>query len=56
MTFLKVRPVPLLPRINEAERAAYDALIATLGDKAIWLDYTAADAAMLPSAASGGGA
>ncbi len=36
---IKVRPAPLPPRISEAERAAHGALIATLGDKAIWKDY-----------------
>jgi len=36
---LRVRPVPLLPRLTEAERAAHRAFVATLGDKAIWADY-----------------
>jgi DNA polymerase III subunit epsilon len=39
---MKVRPVPLAPRVTEAERAAHGALIAALGDKAIWCDYAAA--------------
>lgn len=30
------RPVPLPPRLTEAERAAHEALIAKLGDAAIW--------------------
>ncbi|MGY3645548.1 DNA polymerase III epsilon subunit [Bradyrhizobium sp. LM4.3] len=30
------RPVPLTPRISDAEREAHRAFIATLGDKAIW--------------------
>jgi DNA polymerase III subunit epsilon len=51
---VKVRPVPLSPRVTDAERAAHDALIAALGDKAIWLDYGVADTTMLPSAATGG--
>ena len=38
---LRVRPVPLPTRVSEDERAAHGALIATLGDKAIWNDYTA---------------
>jgi DNA polymerase III subunit epsilon len=39
---VKVRPVPLPSRVTEAERAAHGALIAALGDKAIWRDYAAA--------------
>src|SRR5215468_2901105 len=41
----KVRPVPLAPRVTEAERAAHSALIAALGDKAIWRDYTVPEVA-----------
>jgi DNA polymerase-3 subunit epsilon len=33
------RPVPLAERISEADRAAHRALVTTLGDKALWLDY-----------------
>jgi DNA polymerase-3 subunit epsilon len=33
------RPVPLVPRISEAERDAHARFVATLGEKAIWLDY-----------------
>jgi DNA polymerase III subunit epsilon len=36
---VRVRPVPLLPRVSAAERVAHSALIASLGDKAIWRDY-----------------
>jgi DNA polymerase-3 subunit epsilon len=39
---MKVRPVPLAPRVTEAERVAHEALIAALGDKAIWRDYAVA--------------
>ena len=39
---VKVRPVPLLPRITDAERAAHRAFISTLGEKTIWNDYLAA--------------
>jgi DNA polymerase III subunit epsilon len=39
---VRVRPVPLLRRLTEAERAAHRALVAALGDKAIWNDYLAA--------------
>jgi DNA polymerase-3 subunit epsilon len=35
----KVRPVPLSPRLTDAERAAHGALVAELGAKAIWNDY-----------------
>jgi DNA polymerase III subunit epsilon len=40
---VKVRPVPLRPRITDAERAAHGALIAELGAKAIWNDYARAN-------------
>jgi DNA polymerase III subunit epsilon len=33
------RPVPLLPRISPAQRQAHAQFVATLGEKAIWLDY-----------------
>jgi len=33
------RPVPLPPRLGEAEIAAHAAFVAGLGDKAIWLRY-----------------
>lgn len=39
MALSKIRPVPLLPRISDAERAAHGAFIAELGAKAIWNDY-----------------
>ena len=35
------RPRPLAPRRHEAEAAAHTAFIATLGENAIWKDYTA---------------
>jgi len=38
----RVRAIPLLPRVSEAERAAHRAFVATLGDKAIWRDYVSA--------------
>lgn len=38
----RVRVIPLLPRVTEAERAAHRAFVATLGDKAIWMDYLGA--------------
>lgn len=42
------RPVPLAPRISDAEREAHRAFIATLGDKAIWNEFLPAPAS--PSA------
>lgn len=36
---LAQRPASLAPRISEAEKAAHDALIAKMGDKAIWKKY-----------------
>jgi DNA polymerase-3 subunit epsilon len=33
------RPVPLLPRLSHAELQAHAQFVATLGEKAIWLDY-----------------
>jgi DNA polymerase-3 subunit epsilon len=39
-TAVRVRPVPLPSRVTAAERAAHGALIAALGEKAIWNDYT----------------
>ncbi len=36
---LRRRPVPLAPRLTEAERAVHRAFVATLGEKAIWVDY-----------------
>jgi DNA polymerase III subunit epsilon len=48
----KVRPVPLRPRISDAERAAHGALVAELGVKAIWNDYIAANGPSESSAIS----
>ena len=36
---LRQRPAPLAPRISDKERAAHDALVAKMGDKAIWKKY-----------------
>jgi DNA polymerase-3 subunit epsilon len=36
---LRVRSVPLTPRLTDAERAAHRAFVATLGEKAIWAEY-----------------
>jgi DNA polymerase III subunit epsilon len=41
----KTRPTPLERLLTEAERTAHRALIATLGDAAIWLRYAAREAA-----------
>jgi DNA polymerase III subunit epsilon len=40
---VRQRPVPLAPRITDAEREAHLAFVATLGDKAIWVDYLPKD-------------
>ena len=36
---LRQRPLPLPSRISEKERAAHNALVAKIGDKAIWKKY-----------------
>ena len=36
---LRQRPVPLPSRISDKERAAHDALVAKMGDSAIWKKY-----------------
>lgn len=38
----RARPAPLPPRLTPAEVAAHAAFVARLGDKALWLRYTAA--------------
>jgi DNA polymerase-3 subunit epsilon len=48
---IRVRPVPLLPRLTEAERTAHLDFIATLGTPAMWHQYLAA-AGELPAAKS----
>jgi DNA polymerase-3 subunit epsilon len=39
---VKVRPMPLPARLTEAQRAAHRALVAELGQKAIWNEYLVA--------------
>jgi DNA polymerase-3 subunit epsilon len=39
---IRIRPVPLLPRIAAEEREAHAAFVASLGANAIWRDYLAA--------------
>jgi DNA polymerase-3 subunit epsilon len=51
---VKVRPIPLSSRVTDAERAAHNTLVATLGEKAIWSDYAAASTAVAHSRAIGG--
>ena len=36
LVVVRQRPAPLPPRLSEAERAAHAALVAGLGDKAVW--------------------
>ena len=38
------RPLPLAPRLSDAERQAHTTFIDSLGNKAIWLDYPQAPA------------
>ena len=42
MAARRARPVPLPPRLTRAEVAAHAAFVARMGDKALWLRYTAA--------------
>jgi DNA polymerase-3 subunit epsilon len=46
------RPVPLPPRLDEAAIAAHLAFVASLGDKAIWLDYASPAEADRPATLS----
>jgi DNA polymerase-3 subunit epsilon len=39
----RTRPLPLAPRLTGEERAAHRTFVATLGESAIWNDYSAAD-------------
>jgi DNA polymerase III subunit epsilon len=36
---MRARPVPLTPRLTEADRAAHRDFVATLGESALWRDY-----------------
>ena len=36
MTPRRARPVPLPPRLTQAEAQAHDAFVARMGDKALW--------------------
>jgi len=36
---VRVRPMPLAPRLTDGERAAHAAFVATLGANALWRDY-----------------
>jgi DNA polymerase-3 subunit epsilon len=38
---IRVRPAPLATRLTDVEREAHAAFIATLGESAIWLSYSA---------------
>ena len=40
---VRQRPVPLVPRLSAAERAAHRAFVATLGNHAVWRDYLSLD-------------
>jgi DNA polymerase-3 subunit epsilon len=43
--FVRIRPVPLASRVSAAEREAHRAFVATLGEKAVWKEYWAGEAA-----------
>ncbi len=40
----RTRAVPVTVRLSDADRAAHQDFVATLGDKAIWMDYAAGGA------------
>jgi DNA polymerase III subunit epsilon len=48
-TAVRIRPVPIAPRITSLERDAHRAFIAGLGEGAIWLDYVPAAIAAPPA-------
>jgi DNA polymerase-3 subunit epsilon len=48
---VRMRTMPLLPRLTDAERAAHRAFVATLGEHAIWRDYLAERSGDAPQAA-----
>lgn len=39
ITLIRVRPVPLAPRISLEERAAHRQFVVTLGESAVWREY-----------------
>jgi DNA polymerase-3 subunit epsilon len=39
----RARPLPLPPRLTEDQRIAHRAFVATLGEGAIWNDYSSGD-------------
>lgn len=41
---LKQRPVPLAPRVTDAERDAHRAFVAGLGESAVWREFLASEA------------
>ena len=47
---IRVRPVPLLPRIGAQEREAHVAFVASLGANAIWRDYVGSGAELKAAA------
>lgn len=50
---VRARPVALPPRLTAPERAAHGALVASLGDAAIWKDYRTAAEPAVGAAAAG---
>ncbi len=47
---IRIRPVPLLPRISAEEREAHVAFVASLGANAIWRDYVGSGAELKAAA------
>jgi DNA polymerase-3 subunit epsilon len=44
---IRLRPMPLAPRLTDEDRALHQAFVATLGDGALWSQYAAAEPAAL---------
>jgi len=40
---VRERPVPLVPRITDEDRAVHRQFVGTLGESAIWRDYIRLD-------------
>jgi DNA polymerase-3 subunit epsilon len=45
------RPVPLAPRVSDADRAAHRDFVATLGEKAIWMEFFGTEVLEKPASA-----
>jgi len=49
---VRLRPIPLEPRLTDDERAAHRAFVATLGEKALWNEYLPAPGPAEPAPAA----